>query len=83
MFSIWNSSFSLQTVSYALLKCQYRVFHLALLESIFDCLDYSSNLIFTALSFLETGLESTEHVVGSGNIPEAIRNNTFQKYDDT
>ena len=54
-----------------------------MLEAIFDCLDYSSNLIFTAPSFLEISLKSTEHVAGFGNIIETIRKNMFQKFDDT
>ena len=49
-------------------KCQYGAFHRALLESIFDCLNYSGDLIFTAPTFTKTSLESTEHVVGFSNI---------------
>ena len=48
-------------------KCQYGTFQWALLESIFNCLNYSSNMIFAAPSFMKTGLELTEHV-GFSNI---------------
>ena len=48
-----------------------------------DCLDYLSNLIFTAPSFMKTGLELAEQVVGFGNIVETVRKNMFQKFDDT
>ena len=44
-------------------KCQYGAFHGALLESIFDCLNCSSDLIFTALSFTKTILEETENML--------------------
>ena len=44
-------------------KCQYGAFNGALLESIFDCLNCSSDLIFTALSFTKTILEETENML--------------------
>ena len=65
VFSIWSSSFSLQTVVcfVEVNKCQYGAFHRALLESIFDCINCSSDLIFTALSFTKTILEETENML--------------------
>ena len=32
---------------------------------------------------MKTSLESTEHVVGFGNMVEMVSKNTFQKFDDT
>ena len=64
-------------------ECRQGAFHQALLETIFAYVDYSSNLIFTALSFKKTGLESTEHVVDFGTLVETVGKNTFQKFGDT
>ena len=36
-----------------------------------------------APSFTKTGLESTEHVVGFGNVVETISKNTIQMFDNT
>ena len=80
VFSMWSSSFSLQTVSYAKVeKCQNRALHRALLKSILDCLNYLGDLIFTALTYTKTSLESTKHVVCFNNIIQAIGYNTFEK----
>ena len=51
--------------------------HRVLLKAIIDCLDYSSNLILTALSFMKSGLESAEQVVGFGDIVERVSKNAF------
>ena len=44
--------------------------HQEMLKTIFNCLNYSSNLILVALSFTKTSFESTEQVVGFGGIVE-------------
>ena len=54
-----------------------------MLKAVFDYLDYSDNLIFTAPYFAKTSLESTEEIVGFGNIVETVSKNTFQKFDGT
>ena len=73
-----------RTVCFAeIKKCQYGALHLALLEAIFNCLDYLSNLIFTDPSFTKTGLESTEQVVGFNNVVETVSKDAFQKFNNT
>ena len=44
--------------------------HQEMLKTIFNCLNYSSNLILVALSFTKISFESTEQVVGFGGIVE-------------
>ena len=70
MFSIWGSSFSLQTVvCFAKVeKCQNGALHQALLKSILDCLNYSGDMIFTAPTFMKTSLELAKHVVSSRSL---------------
>ena len=62
--------------------CPYGALYRALLKTIFYCLNYSSNLILAAPTFMKTGLESTEQVVGFGDIVRTISKNEFQKSDD-
>ena len=44
--------------------------HQWLLKTVFNCLNYSSNLILIALPFTKTSFESTEQVAGFGGIVE-------------
>ena len=67
----WNQEVPIRSVS------------LGVVGAIFNFLDYSSNLIFTAPCFTKTSWESTEHVAGFINIVEKVSKNAFQKSDDT
>ena len=83
--SMWSSNLSLQTILYALLiskECQYGALHWVLLKTIFYCLNYSSNLILTAPTFMKTRLVSTEQVIGFCDIVKTISKNAFQKFDN-
>ena len=56
---------------------------MALLKTIFYCLNYSGDLIFAALNFIKTNLELAEKIAGFGNLVETISKNAFQKFDKT
>ena len=56
-----------------------RQLHLALLKSIFYCLNYLGDLILAALTFTKTGFESAVQIVGFRNIVGTISKNAFQR----
>ena len=53
------------------------------MKAIFNFQNYLKNLILAALSFTKTDLESTEQIVGFGDIVETVSKNTFQKFGNT
>ena len=53
------------------------------MKAIFNFQNYLKNLILAALSFSKTDLESTEQVVGFGDIVETFSKNTLQKFGNT
>ena len=83
IFSMCSSSFSLQTVLHALLKSR----SVNTEPFIRRCWKPSSAAwtieVKPAPSFTKTGLESTEHVVGFGNVVETISKNTIEMFDNT
>ena len=64
-------------------KSQYGAWHWALLETIVCCLDYSSDLIFAALTFMKLDLESAEEIFCLRDVVKTVSHNFFQKFNNT
>ena len=57
--------------------CQYRAWHRVLLEAISYCLDYISDLIFTAPTFTKPSLELTEQILRLSQVVKTISKYSF------